>query len=253
MTLLHHVCNCRSAHQTSWVSALFELGASATATDADGNAPLTFTAMSGNASSAAALLAKGAGVNHLNALGESPLLVAAACGECAVIDVLIAHGADLTTKATSGEHAGRNALVAARACMRMPAAKLIERCAEARRRATLLPRNARARLCPARHFCSRAGLALHSFPKLSLPPATCWHSTSAASTRALAATTQRRRHGVRRRRSVALRRRRRGGRQTRRRRPTRTRRACSVTAAAMALNPGLSSSGVDAAAASSAA
>ena len=129
MTLLHHVCNRRSAHQTDWVNALLALGANTATTDVDGNTALTFTAMSGNAPSAAALLGARAEINHVNSRGESPLLVAAACGECAVLDVLIANGADLSTKATSGEHAGRTALVAARACMRMPAAKLIDRCA----------------------------------------------------------------------------------------------------------------------------
>lgn len=127
MTLLHHACRQPSEKQTAWVKALLGFGASVSIADKDGNRALAFAAISGNEAVVTSLLHSGADVNAVNLLGESALIIAAGCGRCGVIEVLIAHGADMTLKVSAGEHAGRTALVVARACIQMAAAKLITR------------------------------------------------------------------------------------------------------------------------------
>lgn len=125
-TLLIKVCMLRSKNQARWASMLMNHGASATLCDDDGTAPLTFATLSGNPQTVKALLESGASVNAVNKFGESALLAAASCGERGCIDALMDHGADLSIRATSGEHAGRTALIVARACLHVEAAKLLE-------------------------------------------------------------------------------------------------------------------------------
>ncbi|KAL1508444.1 hypothetical protein AB1Y20_004547 [Prymnesium parvum] len=123
MTLLHHAC---ARGNAPLASALLAAGASVSARDAEGNEALAFAAMAGDAPIAEALLARRAAVDARNALGESAMIIAAAHGQCEAIRVLLQAGADLALKPTEGLHRGRTALVVARACMRIPAARLLE-------------------------------------------------------------------------------------------------------------------------------
>ena len=128
-TLLHHVClqpTIPANLQLAWAVFLLGLDASVDAVDLRGDTPLTCASVGGSGPLVATLLAHGADLEAANFAGERALHVAAMFGHDEAIRTLAAHGASTGSCVTSGEHAGRTAIVIARACLHTQTAKLLE-------------------------------------------------------------------------------------------------------------------------------
>jgi ankyrin repeat protein len=89
-----------------FVTALLDMGASVHARNEDGDTPLIYAAVQGNAQVVKLLLAAGADVEAQNPHGITALMEAAFWGNLEAVEILIRHGARLECQ----DRAGRTAL-----------------------------------------------------------------------------------------------------------------------------------------------
>lgn len=89
-----------------FVTALLDMGASVHARNEDGDTPLIYAAVQGNAEVVKLLVAAGADVDAQNPHGITALMEAAFWGNLEVVELLIRHGARLKCQ----DRAGRTAL-----------------------------------------------------------------------------------------------------------------------------------------------
>lgn len=126
-TLLHHACSLPPcAHLDGWVRSLLECHASVAVEDSAGNRPLAMATVAGSRAVVATLLKAGAEADALNGNGEAALHLGACSGSDEALCELLEGGADLSRSVASGEHAGRSAVVIARASLRTATARLLE-------------------------------------------------------------------------------------------------------------------------------